>query len=177
MAGDKALLKNAARVDVPTAFGPAALIVVENPFRALAVCLPRSPEADIPPAFRALPLGDPDHPLAVQTARMLQGYFLGEGNLEAPSWFDFTGVPELMRRVLLEVCRIPYGETRSYGEVAALAGKPGAARYVGGCMAGNPFPVFVPCHRVVRADGGLGGFGGGLELKRRMLAMEKGDGR
>jgi len=61
----------------------------------------------------------------------------------------------------------------AYGEVAAAAGRPGAARAVGRVMATNPVPPFVPCHRVVAADGGLGGYGGGLDLKSRLLEREK----
>lgn len=66
---------------------------------------------------------------------------------------------------------IPYGETRSYGEIARAIGRPGAARAVGSATGRNPLPLVVPCHRVLAADG-LGGFGGGLALKRRLLALE-----
>jgi len=67
---------------------------------------------------------------------------------------------------------IPYGETRSYLWVAVQIGKPGAARAVGQALGRNPLPVIVPCHRVIAADGGLGGFTGGLEMKRRLLELE-----
>ena len=68
--------------------------------------------------------------------------------------------------------RIPYGETRTYGEVAAMIGHPAAARAVGRANATNRLPLVVPCHRVVGADGSLTGFGGGLHLKVRLLAHE-----
>jgi len=67
---------------------------------------------------------------------------------------------------------IPYGETRSYLWVAVQIGKPGAARAVGQALGRNPLPVIIPCHRVIASDGGLGGFTGGLVMKRRLLELE-----
>ena len=72
-----------------------------------------------------------------------------------------------------ELLAIPYGETRSYAEVARAIGKPRAVRATGAANGANPIPLVVPCHRVIAADGSLGGFGGGLPLKRRLLAMER----
>ncbi len=69
---------------------------------------------------------------------------------------------------------IPYGETRSYGEIAAQIGQPGASRAVGNACGANPLPLFIPCHRVLAAGGKLGGFGGGSALKRKLLALERG---
>ena len=77
------------------------------------------------------------------------------------------------RKVWEVVASIPYGETRTYGQVAAEAGRPRAARAVGAAMATNPWPVVVPCHRVVGSGGSLTGFGGGLGLKSRLLEMER----
>ena len=76
------------------------------------------------------------------------------------------------RKVLEATARIPLGETKSYKEVAASVGKPNAARAVGNVMAGNPLPLVVPCHRVLASGGGIGGFGGGLPMKRKLLAHE-----
>lgn len=67
---------------------------------------------------------------------------------------------------------IPFGGTRSYGWVARRAGMPGAARAVGQANAANPLPIVIPCHRVIAAGGALGGYSGGLTLKRRLLALE-----
>jgi methylated-DNA-[protein]-cysteine S-methyltransferase len=72
--------------------------------------------------------------------------------------------------------RIPYGETASYGEVAIMAGSPGAARAVGTAMSRNPISLVIPCHRVIRADGSIGGYGNGtagIHLKRRLLDLEQ----
>lgn len=75
-------------------------------------------------------------------------------------------------RVWDELCRIPRGDTRSYGEISDELGKRKAARAVGGACGANPIPVLIPCHRVLAANGSLGGFSGGLEWKRRLLAIE-----
>lgn len=76
------------------------------------------------------------------------------------------------RAVWAELCRIPYGEMRTYGDVARAVGDPGAARAVGTACNRNPVPVIVPCHRVVGAGGRLVGFGGGLPRKRHLLELE-----
>lgn len=103
----------------------------------------------------------------------LRAYFAGELT-------EFT-VPLHVRRgsgferaVWAEMSKIPYGETRTYGEVAAAVGDPGAARAVGVACNRNPIPVIVPCHRIVGAGGKLVGFGGGLPRKRHLLELEAG---
>jgi len=87
---------------------------------------------------------------------------------------DLRGTP-FQRRVYAELLRIPYGEVRSYVGVARSLGQPGAMRAVGTANGANPVPLVVPCHRVIAADGGLGGYGGGPALKKRLLAMERAD--
>jgi methylated-DNA-[protein]-cysteine S-methyltransferase len=76
------------------------------------------------------------------------------------------------RRVLKATATIPFGQTRAYSDIARAIGTARAARFVGNTMARNPFPIVIPCHRVVRADKTLGQFGGGPDLKRRMLEIE-----
>lgn len=80
------------------------------------------------------------------------------------------------RRVREAMLRIPYGATASYGELAAAIGSPGAARAVGTACARNPLPIIVPCHRVVAAGGRIGGFLGGIEMKRWLLDFERRNG-
>jgi len=75
--------------------------------------------------------------------------------------------------VLEELRRIPYGETRSYGDIAERLGKPKAVRAVGAANGRNPLPIVIPCHRVVGANGDLTGFGGGIETKRFLLSLEQ----
>ncbi|MEE1754944.1 methylated-DNA--[protein]-cysteine S-methyltransferase [Streptomyces sp. SP18CS02] len=103
---------------------------------------------------------------------MLEAYFAGAlHRFElALDWSLTTG---FNRQVLRELASgVPYGTVVGYGELAGRVGQPGAAQAVGAAMGSNPLPVVVPCHRVVESDGGLGGFGGGLETKRRLLALE-----
>jgi methylated-DNA-[protein]-cysteine S-methyltransferase len=85
---------------------------------------------------------------------------------------DFAGIDGFARRVLMADYAIPRGNVMSYGGLAARVGVPGGARAVGNVMARNPFPLVIPCHRVIRNDGSLGGFGGGLPMKRALLERE-----
>lgn len=107
--------------------------------------------------------------LAVQ---QLQGYFGGNRRrFTVP--IDLAGVSDFCRRVLAACLEIPFGQVRSYGWVADTAelGRK-AARAVGQALSANPVPILVPCHRVIRSDGALGGFGGGLEWKKLLLTIE-----
>ena len=78
-------------------------------------------------------------------------------------------------RVWSELQAIPYSETANYGEIASRIGSPRAARAVGAANGRNPIPIIIPCHRVIGADGSLTGFGGGLKIKRALLALERKD--
>ena len=105
----------------------------------------------------------------------LRDYF--EGRPAAPPPLDLSAGSAFDRRVWRALLDIPFGETRTYGELAAGLGMPGGARAVGAANGRNPVPIAVPCHRVVAAGGRLGGYGGGLEVKRRLLAHEAGHAR
>jgi methylated-DNA-[protein]-cysteine S-methyltransferase len=94
-----------------------------------------------------------------------------EGKLQRFSLKLDLRTPPFRRRVLNEVAAIPYGEVKTYGEIARLAGKPKASRAVGSANACNPIPIVIPCHRVVAATG-LGGFAGGVKMKKSLLEME-----
>lgn len=102
----------------------------------------------------------------------LRDYFDGRDPVVPP--LDFTSGSEFDRRVWRSLLEIPWGETRTYGEVARRIGSPGSARAVGGANGRNPMAILVPCHRVVAAGGRLGGYGGGLDMKRWLLAHESG---
>ena len=105
-------------------------------------------------------------------ADRLRRYGRGEA-VAFPDSLDFDGVSPFLRAVWQATRDIPRGQTCSYGELAARVGRPGAARAVGQAMAHNPWPIVVPCHRVVASDGGLGGYGGGLDMKKRLLSLER----
>ncbi len=101
----------------------------------------------------------------------LREYFSGERDAFDLA-VDLGALTEFERRVLEAAREIPCGEVVCYSELARRIGKPKAARAVGNALGANPIPVVVPCHRVVRRDGGLGGYGGGVEYKRRLLGIE-----
>jgi methylated-DNA-[protein]-cysteine S-methyltransferase len=101
--------------------------------------------------------------------RALRDYFEGRTPRLPPLVLRGTDFELAVWRALLA---IPFGETRTYGEVAATLRRPGAARAVGGANHANPIAILVPCHRVVQAGGALGGYGGGVEVKRWLLAHE-----
>jgi methylated-DNA-[protein]-cysteine S-methyltransferase len=101
----------------------------------------------------------------------LDAYFAGE-LADFDIELDLRGT-EFQRRVWTALLTIPYGETRSYGEIAAQIGAPGSARAVGLANGHNPIAIIVPCHRVIGASGSLTGYGGGLDRKRTLLELEK----
>jgi methylated-DNA-[protein]-cysteine S-methyltransferase len=103
----------------------------------------------------------------------LQAYFSGL-RVDFSDNLDFTGGTLFQRQVWQAARCIPFGETRSYQWVASQIGKPRAARAVGQALGKNPFPVIVPCHRVIASGGQLGGFTGGIEMKKRLLKLESG---
>ncbi|MEO3977137.1 methylated-DNA--[protein]-cysteine S-methyltransferase [Streptomyces sp. CAU 1734] len=119
----------------------------------------------------AAPVADASGLLAEPVSR-LDAYFKGElKRFALPlDWSLSGGFNRVVLRELYD--SVPYGTVVGYGDLAARAGQPGAAQAVGAAMGSNPLPVVVPCHRVVETGGGLGGFGGGLETKRRLLALE-----
>ncbi len=103
--------------------------------------------------------------------KRLKAYFAGQ-KVEFPDKLDLSWATEFQRQVWRVTRLIPYRETRSYGWIAKRMGKSGAARAVGQALARNRLPVIIPCHRVLAADGGLGGYSGGVGVKRSLLRLE-----
>jgi methylated-DNA-[protein]-cysteine S-methyltransferase len=124
----------------------------------------------IKPAWPEVPPDDA-HPVLQQAALELGQYFMGQRrDFETPLRLDGT---EFQQRVWQALRAIPYGEQRSYGQLAAAIGLPSqASRAVGTANGRNPLSIFIPCHRVVGADGKLTGYAGGVEVKRWLLAHE-----
>ena len=155
------------REDSP--LGPFAVLFRAEPFCIFRIFLPGEsvPKAgpvddrnDSPPALR-------------EVVRMIQAYFEGKP-IGAPPWkwlhtADLTGFE---RAVLEATARIPYGGLRAYRDIALAAGRLKACRAVGNALGKNPFPILVPCHRVILASGEPGGFGGGTALKKELIALE-----
>ncbi len=116
-------------------------------------------------------VSDEEHKLFERVEREIAGYFAGSVNdFSIP--LDLQGTP-FQVAVWEALLSIPFGETATYGEIAGRVGKPTAVRAVGGAVGRNPVSVVVPCHRVVRTGGGLGGYGGGLWRKEYLLDLER----
>jgi methylated-DNA-[protein]-cysteine S-methyltransferase len=160
-----------------TVLGRCAL--VWGPGGVRSVHLPETTERDTRERVLA------DHPAALeaeppdgirQAASAIAGLLRGGGDDLGEIPLDMANLPPFRRKVYEAARGIPAGRTRTYGELAADVGRPGAARAVGHAMSRNPYPLVVPCHRVVASDGTLGGFSapGGLATKRRLLGIEAG---
>jgi methylated-DNA-[protein]-cysteine S-methyltransferase len=112
----------------------------------------------------------PAHPILAQAEHELRAYFAGERtSFSVP--FDAAG-SEFQKKAWAALLTIPYGQTRSYGELARQIGNPKASRAVGAANGRNPISIIVPCHRAIASDGALTGFAGGLEAKRYLLSLE-----
>ncbi|MDG9715216.1 methylated-DNA--[protein]-cysteine S-methyltransferase [Streptomyces sp. DH24] len=118
------------------------------------------------------PVEAPGSPLLAEAIQQVEAYFAGRRrDFDLP--LDWSLISGFNRQVLRELASgVPFGAVVGYGDLATRVGQPGAAQAVGMAMGANPLPVVVPCHRVVESDGGIGGFGGGLETKRKLLALE-----
>jgi len=113
---------------------------------------------------------DDDHPVLVETARQLEEYFAGRRTtFDLP--LDFEGT-EFQRKVWHALLTIPFGETRSYLQIARQIGSPAAVRAVGAANGRNPVSIVAPCHRVIGSSGALTGFAGGLDTKAYLLSLE-----
>jgi methylated-DNA-[protein]-cysteine S-methyltransferase len=150
--------------------------IVAGPHGLRRVFLPCRSQAEARRAIRReFPEAVEDARLLPSVARGLRHYFDGQP-VEFNTPLDCDGVSRFHAAVWQACRKVRYGKTVSYGELASRTGRPGAARAVGTAMSRNPFPIVVPCHRVLRSDGSLGGYSGpgGVALKQRLLAMERG---
>ncbi|OII68054.1 MULTISPECIES: methylated-DNA--[protein]-cysteine S-methyltransferase [unclassified Streptomyces] len=148
-------------VDSP--YGPLTLVATDGALSGLYM----TDQRHRPPEET---FGEPDPRPFTEAARQLDAYFRRDlTDFDLP--LHLPGTP-FQRAVWERLRTIPYGETRSYGELAEQLGNPAASRAVGLANGRNPVGIIVPCHRVVGADGALTGYGGGLDRKRRLLAFE-----
>ncbi|MFZ2039957.1 MAG: methylated-DNA--[protein]-cysteine S-methyltransferase [Desulfobacterales bacterium] len=160
-----------------TPLGFAGVIYRSAPFQLVEILLPQPQRDGLRAQLQAAgaPQAGQD-PNALAVARAIRDYFNGR-QPDPPwppwEWLDLSALTALQQAALSATARIPYGQTRTYHEVAQAAGRPKAARATGTALAKNPYPILIPCHRVIRSDGSCGQFGGGTQLKQAMLALER----
>ena len=154
---------------IPSRFGDLLLVWREEKLgpKVIRISLPSEGMGAEERVGASYPQKTMDH-LSEQIGRYLDGEVI-----ELPiNYLDANCCSEFQWRVLLADRAIPRGRVCSYSQLATMIGKPKAARAVGNALARNPFPIIIPCHRAVRRNGDLGGFGGGLPMKRGLLEME-----
>jgi methylated-DNA-[protein]-cysteine S-methyltransferase len=146
-------------------------IVLDGDLRLRLVASPAGVRAvEFQPVLRVEGVPDDRDPVLAELARELRAYFAaGLRRFEVP--LDIQGT-DFQKRVWRELLTIPFGETRSYQQIATAIGAESAVRAVGAANGANPIAIVVPCHRVIGTNGKLTGYGGGLPLKRRLLELE-----
>ena len=150
---------------MPSPVGTLTLVATDDGLAAILW------EADRPRRVRLnLDAEESGHPMLVETKRQLEEYFAGRRK-QFTLKLDPSGTP-FQRTVWSALLTIPFGETRSYAQIARQIGKPTATRAVGGANGRNPISIVTPCHRVVGSTGALTGFAGGLDVKAQLLAFE-----
>lgn len=158
---------------VQTPFGEAAVVFRRKPFAILKTILPRVDSQNLLELLKGNALGSQgSHPKALAVSDLIVDYFRGNPITPPWEWMDMGGLTPLQQAVLVATANIPYGQVQSYKQLAKIIGRPRAYRFVGSVMANNPFPILIPCHRVVRSDGSLGNFGGGTDLKSKLIQLE-----
>lgn len=160
---------------VPSEVGDFGLVWKESAGKARVqrILLPRPGIATEDLVRAAFPDVRPgDDPAIAELVEQMRRFLLGETVALSPEWLALEHCSPFQRRVFLADYRIPRGQVTTYGLLARYLGMPGGARAVGGALAHNPFPIVIPCHRVIASDGSLGGYQGGLAMKRWLLEME-----
>jgi methylated-DNA-[protein]-cysteine S-methyltransferase len=153
-----------------TPIGEIALLYMDGPFSLVTILLPSEKK-------KTSCLGHPagatgrSHPIR-QIETLLKNYF--KGRPIDPPWeiMSLDALTSLQKAVLNKTAEVPFGGLRSYRDIAMAIGRPGAYRFVGTTLGKNPYPILIPCHRIIRSDKGMGGFGGGIELKKRLIDFE-----
>ncbi|OYW77159.1 MAG: hypothetical protein B7Z37_05685 [Verrucomicrobia bacterium 12-59-8] len=154
---------------MPTPVGLLTLVANEHGLAAVLW------ENDDPKRVRLSPLQeDSKHPVLLEAERQLQDYFEGKREMFSLK-LDFIGGTEFQQKVWAALLTIPFGETRSYAQIAEQIGNPNAVRAVGTANGKNPISIIAPCHRVIGSNGKLTGFAGGMEAKAYLLKLESKD--
>ncbi len=160
---------------IPSPFGEVAILYRAKPFVLEKIFLPRTDRNGLLEAIAEEGGGGPgSHPKAAWVAESLKKYFKGKPLRPRWHWLNMQRLTPLQRAVLRATADIPFGTVRSYKDLAEAIKRPRAYRFVGTTLGHNPFPILIPCHRVIRSDASLGEFGGGTELKRKLIEHEAG---
>jgi methylated-DNA-[protein]-cysteine S-methyltransferase len=155
---------------IETFIGVMTLSYMDHPFCLMQVLLPsEKKEASIVHYSGKAP--GSRHPIR-RIESLLKNYF--KGRPIDPPWevMNMDSFTRLQKAVLYETAAIPFGSLRTYRDMAIAIGLPKAYRFVGTTLAKNPYPLLIPCHRIIRSDKGMGGFGGGIELKKQLIDFE-----
>ena len=158
-----------------TPLGHMAVIYRVTPFAVIKILLPGQNKEDLVKAVKAFGRQESGfHNNAFTVKESIIDYFKGKPIQPPWEWLGMGSLTKLQQAVLASTADIPYGELRSYKDIAIAVGHPRAYRFVGTAIANNPFPILIPCHRVIRSDGSFGRFGGGSDMKRNLIELEAG---
>jgi len=158
-----------------TPLGHMAVIYRVTPFAVIKILLPSQDKKGLVNAAETFGRHHTGfHDNAFRVKESIIDYFKGKPISLPWGWLETGGLTELQKSVLASTADIPYGELRSYKEIAVAVGRARAYRFVGTTLANNPFPILIPCHRVIRSDGSFGRFGGGSDLKKKLIGLEAG---
>ncbi|NVM21179.1 MAG: MGMT family protein [Desulfobacterales bacterium] len=157
----------------PTAFGYAAILFQKAPLLVKRIFLPHARKSALKRHIQSTcPATSASASEVVALCRDIQAYFEGSPVSPPRRFLDLSRLTPLQRSVLEAVARVPHGQVRTYSQIADQIGRAKAFRFVGAALSLNPFPMLIPCHRIVRSDGSPGEFSGGADLKHRMLTLE-----
>lgn len=147
-----------------------SLFYMDHPFRLMEILLP-SEKKKVSVALYSKQTHGSHHPV-LKVGALLTQYF--KGRPVDPPWevMSMDAFTDLQKAVLYQTAAIPFGSLATYRDIAVGVGHPRAYRFVGTTLAHNPYPILIPCHRVIRSDKGMGGFGGGIGLKKRLIDFE-----
>jgi len=152
-----------------TKFGYSVIFYKKSPFLLTRIVLPKTNNKNKQQNYKP-------HQKAIIISKLIIDYFNGTPvHMLRPSWewLDTSGLTELQKSVYSATAKIPYGKLSSYKEIAEVINRPNAYRFAGTTLAQNPFPVLIPCHRVIRSNNTIGLFAGGKILKIKMIELEK----
>ena len=157
-----------------TELGWFAATYTNSPFQLLKIYLPLKTRKDIILSINKDLKAEENYHSNIETiVNNVLNFLQGQAMVKIPwSWLYLSSLTKLQVKTLEQTTKIPYGTVCTYKELAQKINNPKASRFVGSCMAKNPFPIIIPCHRVVRSDGNIGQFRGGTALKKKILKLE-----